>query len=291
MSTLEPKALLGITEDSNSDGSKELWWWNKDNENIFFVDKSNPDRAHHADWASGSTAASTNNNLPGVGAPHKFGDGTVRFPIVWAPDPGGAGAVTPSGSYTRLEDSSAASGNPPAFANIADSAAEDLVYVNNGNDVLEWVHTAPFNSSETGKYLTDNDADKITVNPDIGAAGTYDKGTCNPDEGMEVFNSFIRTGGVKSRTVAVFTNHLDWQGTQGQYRLYSGTQVNLNDENFEGVLIRELRECGSSSIDKSTGEKSDSICGNSNNDYTCFHEQLESKLVGSRNENGEADTD
>ncbi|MFB6352014.1 MAG: hypothetical protein ABEK29_09570, partial [Bradymonadaceae bacterium] len=261
----EPTVILAMTQDTNSNGKPEIWWYDEEDSKVLWVDKSDTSGIHEADWGGN---LEKNNSLPGVGPGHDFDEnGEIRWPVVFNPDSGdkGAGVVTSDadgsgGKFTLLESDDRAKGNPLAAANVSDGSRAEFVFTRDHD--IGWVNS-DFSGTEKSNLLTDSDADRVRILGDYGVTASV----CVSVRGLDIFNSFIRSGGVKSRTESVFTNNLDFTDKQGQYRLFSGAKASLAKGNFSGVLIRQNRICGA-------GDPNDDAPCQGNEDYTCFHDEL-----------------
>jgi hypothetical protein len=95
----------------------------------------------------------------------------------------------------------------------------------------------------------------------------------------QMLNSIVKTSGLQSRTTPAIANELDDPNTSksGQYRVYSGTNVEATNPFWSGVLVRERRLCGE--LDKLDGANTSNPCEDSDNElYNCFHEQIEDQV-------------
>ena len=110
---------------------------------------------------------------------------------------------------------------------------------------------------------------------------------------QQIFNSILKSSGLASRTRPAITNELDDKSFNrgGQYRLYSGVRVNAGHPVWQGVLIREKRECkaGTAATKSIPQSQKDDPCDSGSNFYTCFHEEIEKKITRDSDGNGTED--
>ncbi len=108
---------------------------------------------------------------------------------------------------------------------------------------------------------------------------------------QQVFNGIVKTSGLQSRTTPAISNELDNPGRgnnlNGQYRMYSGTDVEATNPVWRGVLYRETRMCQTNG-ELNTPEV-ESPCDSSNDNYHCFHQDIERQVRPSWSEDSEND--